>query len=127
MTTHGFPNLFMMYGPNTNNGSVIYQEESQARYISKVVSWMATEQLARVEVREDVETEYNEWLDKAFAKTLWVTGCNGVHDYYHDASGRIATQWPFRTREYRRRTRRPVRRHFLVRSRPSSPTPLRNH
>jgi cation diffusion facilitator CzcD-associated flavoprotein CzcO len=105
ITTTGFPNLFMLYGPNTNNGSILFMLECQADYIVAMLEHMDAEGLASVEVRSDVLEEYNEALQRDLdAVEVWQAGCHG---YYRVASGRIVTQWPHSMTEYRARTARP--------------------
>ena len=103
VTTAGFPNMFMLYGPNTNNGSIIYMLECQADYITRVLEWMVAGHLDWVDVRPDVEGCYNESLQRDL-DTISVWAAAGCHNYYRGASGRIETQWPHSMSEYRRRT-----------------------
>jgi cation diffusion facilitator CzcD-associated flavoprotein CzcO len=106
ITTAGFPNLFMLYGPNTNNGSILYMLESQADYVARVLEWMDAQGLGWVDVRPDVEVRSNEQLQRDLDGIgVWAAG--NCHNYYRGPSGRIVTQWPHRMSEYRRRTERP--------------------
>jgi cation diffusion facilitator CzcD-associated flavoprotein CzcO len=101
ITTTGFPNLFMLYGPNTNNGSIIYMIECQVDYIMKTLDAMDAKQLRWVDVKRDVMDEYNEALQhKLDDVEVWQAGCNG----YYRVGGRIVTQWPGSMSEYRSRT-----------------------
>ncbi|HEY7107781.1 MAG TPA: NAD(P)/FAD-dependent oxidoreductase [Acidimicrobiia bacterium] len=106
IVTAGFPNLFMLYGPNTNNGSIIYMLECQADYVVRVLEWMDAKELAWVDVRPDAESRYNEQLQRDL-DTIGVWAAGGCHNYYRGASGRIETQWPHSMSEYRRRTEVP--------------------
>ncbi len=102
ITTTGFPNLFMLYGPNTNNGSIIYMIECQVDYVMQVLEQMDERDLAWVDVRGDVMDEYNAALQDDLAGVeVWQAGCNG---YYRVPSGRIVTQWPHSMSEYHART-----------------------
>ena len=102
ITTNGFPNLFMLYGPNTNNGSLLTMLEHQVAYIEKFLDRMGRDGVRTVEVRAEVVREYNEALqDDLDRVAVWQAGCNG---YYRSASGRIVTQWPHDMTEYGRRT-----------------------
>jgi cyclohexanone monooxygenase len=104
ITTTGFPNLFMLYGPNTNNGSIIYMIECQVDYVMQMLRQMDERGLAWVDVRDDVMSDYNVALQKDLAGVdVWQAGCNG---YYRVPSGRIVTQWPHSMSEYHDRTRR---------------------
>jgi cation diffusion facilitator CzcD-associated flavoprotein CzcO len=106
IATAGFPNLFMLYGPNTNNGSIIYMLECQADYVVRVLEWMEAKDLSWVDVRPDIEARYNEQLQRDLDSIgVWAAG--GCHNYYRGASGRIETQWPHSMSEYRRRTEAP--------------------
>jgi cyclohexanone monooxygenase len=92
ITTAGFPNLFMLYGPNTNNGSILFMIERQADYIVRKIRLLRDERLAWIEVRGEAMAAYNAWLQAEMAKVeAWRTV--GSH-YYRAASGRIVTQWP---------------------------------
>ena len=88
----GFPNLFQLYGPNTNNGSIITMIEFQVDYVLSLVKRIADEGLASLDVRPEAMAEYNEALQKAIGKvTIWQTSCN---HYYASDTGRIVTQYP---------------------------------
>ena len=105
-TVAGFPNLFLMTGPNTGQGhtSMVYMIESQARYVVDALTRMRAGGLGSVEVRPEVQARYNAELDRRMARTVWVTG--GCHSWYLDAQGRNGTLWPGQTFTFRRRTRR---------------------
>lgn len=102
ITTAGFPNLFMLYGPNTNNGSIIYMIEAQVEYVVRHLRWMDEAGLGWIDVRPEVEAGYNDALQADMARVgPWSAG--NCHNYYW-AGGRIVTQWPHSMSEYRRRT-----------------------
>ena len=102
ITTTGFPNLFMLYGPNTNNGSIIYMIECQVDYVMRQLQRLEAEDLAWMDVRREVMDEYNEALQQDLAGVeVWQAGCSS---YYRVPSGRIVTQWPHGMSEYRNRT-----------------------
>jgi cation diffusion facilitator CzcD-associated flavoprotein CzcO len=104
ITTSGFPNLFMTYGPNTNNGSILFMIECQVSYIVRQLQRMEAEGLAWIDVRRDVQDRYNEQLQHDLDQVeVWQAGCS---NYYRGPSGRIVTQWPHTMSEYRARTRR---------------------
>ena len=104
MTVAGFPNLFVMYGPNTNlgSGSIIFQLESQMAYIADAV-----ERLRRtggvLSVRRQVQQSFDSEMQSRLSTSVWQTGC---HNWYIDEHGRNTNNWPGFTIEYRRRTRR---------------------
>jgi cation diffusion facilitator CzcD-associated flavoprotein CzcO len=96
----GFPNLFLMYGPNTNLGhnSIILMLESQIRWIVAAVRRGGT-----VEVRADAMRRYNDRLQQRLSHTIFAAGCSS---WYYTADGRNTQNWPGTTLEYRLRTRR---------------------
>ncbi len=100
--TPGFPNLFMLYGPNTNNGSILTMIESQSAHIVAQVARLCDERLAWVDVRPGVAAAYDEEVQRAIAGVaVWQADCGG---YYRSPSGRVVTQWPFSMTNYRERT-----------------------
>ena len=102
ITAAGFPNLFMLYGPNTNNGSIITMIEWQVDYALQQVQRIANEGLAWIDVRSEPMERYNEEVQQAIAGIrVWQADCNG---YYRSPSGRIVTQWPYSMSEFRERT-----------------------
>ncbi len=105
ITTAGFPNLFMLYGPNTNNGSILTMIESQVDYALRQIQRIASEDLAWIDVRPEPMERYNEEVQEAIARVeVWQADCNG---YYRSPSGRIVTQWPWSMTAFRERTEKP--------------------
>ncbi|NUP26838.1 MAG: NAD(P)/FAD-dependent oxidoreductase, partial [Nocardia sp.] len=104
MAVPEFPNLFMVYGPNTNLGvgSIIYMIESQSRYIRQAVELLAREPGHVLEVRGDTERAFNEALQKRLERTPW----NFCSSWYRNAAGKITNNWPGTVTRYRRRVRR---------------------
>lgn len=104
-TVAGFPNLFLLIGPNTGLGhnSMVYMIESQLAYILDCLRIMDRQRLQAVEVRPEAQKGFNDELQRRMRGTVWATGCAS---WYLDARGRNSTLWPGFTREYRRRTRR---------------------
>jgi cation diffusion facilitator CzcD-associated flavoprotein CzcO len=101
ITTSGFPNVFMLYGPNTNNGSIIYMIECQVHYVMAMLDAMDERDLAWVDVRRDVMDEYNEAIQRQLDEVeVWQTEVNG----YYRVGDRIVTQWPGSMSSYRERT-----------------------
>lgn len=93
ITTTGFPNLFMLYGPNTNQGSLIPMIESQARYAARLLAAMDDAGVDWVDVRREVMDAYNDELQAALdAVEVWKGGCS---HYYLSPSGRMVTQYPW--------------------------------
>lgn len=99
-----FPNLFMLYGPNTNvgSGSVIYMLESQARYIRQIIEYLHKRPGRAIAAREETEQRWDDWLQKRLVETPW----NFCSSWYRNASGRITNNWPGATLLYRWKTRR---------------------
>ena len=88
----GFPNLFMLYGPNTNAGSILEMLELQADYIVQRLGWLEDRGLASLEVRAEAMAAYNEVLQRDItAVAPWRTVGSR---YFRAPSGRIVTQWP---------------------------------
>ena len=101
----GFPNLFMLLGPNTGLGhsSMIYMIESQLAHVMDALRVMRDRGAKTVEVREDVADRFNEGVDRQLEGTVWNTGCAS---WYLDDTGRNATLWPDWTFRFRQRTAR---------------------
>jgi len=92
IATCGFPNLFMLYGPNTNNGSLLTMIEAQVDYVLQHVERISRENLAWVDVRPEPMERFNEAIQRAIGEVkVWQESCNG---YYRTPTGRIVTQWP---------------------------------
>jgi cation diffusion facilitator CzcD-associated flavoprotein CzcO len=104
-TVHGFPNLFLMYGPNTNLGhsSIVYMLESQATYVAEALRQMAERRLSSVEVTEQSQQQYNSWIHDSLAGTVWNSG--GCSSWYLDSEGRNPVMWPTYTFTFRNSTR----------------------
>lgn len=98
----GFPNFFMMYGPNTNLGhnSIVLMIEAQADYIVRSIKAVDDSNAKSIEVKAEVEQAYNEKLQSALSKTVW----SQVDSWYTDR-GRITNNWHGSTSKYRRKTR----------------------
>jgi cation diffusion facilitator CzcD-associated flavoprotein CzcO len=101
----GFPNFFMLYGPNTNLGgnSIIYMLEGQIGYVLGAIQALEAEHLAWLDVRPDVQDAFNSWVQSSSRKSVWESGC---HSWYTTASGRNTNNWPDHTFLYRYRVRR---------------------
>jgi cation diffusion facilitator CzcD-associated flavoprotein CzcO len=100
----GFPNFFMLYGPNTNLGgnSILYMLEGQIGYILGAIQALEAGRLAWIDVRPDVQEAFNTWVQAASRASVWETGC---HSWYTTASGRNTNNWPDHTFLYRYRVR----------------------
>ncbi len=104
--TAGFPNLFILTGPNTGLGhtSMIFMIESQLNYLIGALDAMQRHRLATLEVHAEAQDAYNERIQAVLAKSVWNTG--GCVSWYLDAHGRNTTIWPTFTFTFRRITRR---------------------
>lgn len=102
-TVSGFPNFFIMNGPNMTLGhsSMIYMIESQTRHVVNCLEAMKNKQLKRFEVKEDVLNAYNKDIQKKLEGTIWSTGCQS---WYKNANGKITALWPSYTFSFRRLT-----------------------
>lgn len=89
MMVPGFPNFFIMYGPNTNGGSILTNLELQASYIRSAVKWTHRRGRTSVEVRERAFRLWDDFVQRRLAGTAF----NYENNYYRSGSGRIATQW----------------------------------
>ncbi len=101
MTVPGFPNLFLMLGPNTglgHGGSTIFMSECQARYISACVVAMISERTGPFEVRRDVHDEYVARVDAEHAELIWTHP--GMTNWYRNAAGRVTALLPWRLVDY---------------------------
>lgn len=106
------PNLFLLYGPNTNlgSGSIIYMLETQARHITELVKLAADRPRHGIEVDPAVEQRFNDQLQGRLDRSVW-TLCSS---WYRTATGKIPTNWPGPTAAYRRRVNRPNLNDYIV-------------
>ncbi|MDD3765274.1 MAG: NAD(P)/FAD-dependent oxidoreductase [Nevskiales bacterium] len=104
MTVAGFPNLFILYGPNTNLGhsSIVYMLESQINYVMQGVERLRQGDIRWLDVKPGVQQRFNEKLQQRIKHTVWDQGCTS---WYQTADGRNTNNWPGFTFEYRARTR----------------------
>jgi cyclohexanone monooxygenase len=105
MTVPGFPNFFMLYGPNTNVGSnsVIFMLEAQAHYVVRALRYLRRHQKSYVAVRAKTMSEFIDKIDEWMEGTVWTTRCNS---YFRAPNGRVVTQWPRSARDFWSMTRR---------------------
>ena len=115
----GYPNFFMLMGPNSALGhnSIIFMIEAQVRYIVQCIDWLDNDRLAVVEVREDVQREFNARLQKRFSSSVWTGDGRGraapCTSWYRHESGKNHVLWPGFSASYWWAMRKPDRRHFL--------------
>ncbi len=103
-TITGFPNLFMLVGPNTGLGhtSMVVMIEAQIAYLLDCLRHMDTHGIGVIDVRPAAEEDYNEQLQQDMSGTVWTTG--GCASWYLDERGRNTTLWPSFTFRFRRQT-----------------------
>lgn len=89
----GYPNLFTLYGPNTNGvTSIIYILEAQAEFVRRILDTMVADDVRAVDIKRDVYDNYNAEIQRAMQGTVWLANCNS---YYRHANGKVVTQFPF--------------------------------
>lgn len=105
ITVAGFPNMFLLYGPNTNLGhsSIVYMLESQADHVLRLLDLAGSAGRRTIEVRPEVQESYAARMDRQLAHTVWNQG--GCSSWYIDSSGRNSLQWPTFTFRYREQVR----------------------
>lgn len=105
ITVPGFPNFFIVYGPNTNlahGGSAIFHSECQVRYIMLALRELLESGRDSMEVRQEPHDAYNARLDDVLAKMVW--SHPGVTNWYKNSKGRVALNSPWRLLDYRNLT-----------------------
>jgi cation diffusion facilitator CzcD-associated flavoprotein CzcO len=105
LTVPRFPNMFLLYGPNTNggSGSVIYVIESAMGHVIAALGELERADARRIELRRDRADAFDRELRAALAGTVWHDGCT---NWYVDENGNNPNQWPWLWTSYRRRTSR---------------------
>jgi hypothetical protein len=101
----GFPNLFILSGPNTGTGSTsqVYMIESQIRYAVRALEQMAAGGYATMDVRVSAQAASNRELDADMERTVWLRG--GCNSWYLDDQGRNGTLYPGFASTFRRSLR----------------------
>jgi len=96
----GFPNFFMLGGPNSfpGSGSFMYFMEVQMRYIRDLMTQMFAQGIRALDAREEVTREYNELVDRTHDETVWTHP--GMQTYYRNSRGRVVFVMPFLNVEY---------------------------
>jgi cation diffusion facilitator CzcD-associated flavoprotein CzcO len=105
ITVSGFPNLFLLMGPNTGLGhnSMIFMIEAQARYALQCIQALRAQDLRWLDVRPEVQAAFNEALQERLKQTVWQSG--GCRSWYQSETGYNAAIWPGYTFDYWLRTR----------------------
>jgi cation diffusion facilitator CzcD-associated flavoprotein CzcO len=106
LSVAGFPNFFMMYGPNTNLGhnSIIFMIECQANYIVRCVQALQKRGLRSLDLKPEVMRDFNESLHRELERTAWA---RVDHSWYKTDAGKITNNWSRTTLHYWWKTRRP--------------------
>ena len=111
----GFPNLFCIYGPNTNivvNGSIIYFAECATHYVVECLRLLASQGAAAMDCRPDAYESYAARMDEHNSQMAW--GISPVNSWYKSPSGRVAQNWPLPLIDYWRQTRTPDPADFVL-------------
>ena len=105
-TVSGFPNMFVLYGPNTNHGSgsVPYTLECQFDYIVDAVRRVREGGFRWIDLRPQTQAAWRREMEERSRRTVWMTG--GCHNWYVTEAGDNTNNWPGPWLEYRRRTKR---------------------
>ena len=105
LSVPGFPNMFLLYGPNTNggSGSVVNTLECGIGHVLAALREMESARRRRIEVRPEAAEDFDRELRAALAKTVWHSGCS---NWYVDENGNDPSNWPWTWSAYRRRTER---------------------
>ncbi|WP_433654466.1 flavin-containing monooxygenase [Nocardia sp. CA-128927] len=116
MTVAGFPNFFMIMGPNSGGGavSILFMIQAQARYIAQCLRLMQARGSTRLEVNDAVQRRFNHWLQTKLDRSVWVSG--GCHSWFLDHNGRNRQSWPGTGTSYWRATRQPEADAFVLSS-----------
>ena len=103
ISVSGFPNLFILYGPNTNlaHSSILFMLESQIRYVMQCVRTLQSPGLRYMDVKPDRQQAYDDTIQARLKNSVWEAGCTS---WYKTASGRNTNNWPGFTFSYRRMT-----------------------
>ncbi|MBC7723262.1 MAG: NAD(P)/FAD-dependent oxidoreductase [Burkholderiaceae bacterium] len=113
-TVAGFPNLYVLVGPNTALGhnSIVYIIEAQVDYVLQALRFQERVGAVSLEARADAQEQYNERIQRDLAGSVWTTG--GCSSYYLDDGGRNTTLWPHRAALFRKSVARFDPRHYLI-------------
>ena len=114
ITVPMFPNLFLLYGPNTNvgSGSILYMIESQVRHIATLIKAVAAHPGHAIDVRTESAQRYNTRLRRRLRRSVWALCAS----WYRTSSGEIPTNWPGPTLVYRLLTRKPHSGDYVLRN-----------
>ncbi|MEK9685370.1 MAG: NAD(P)/FAD-dependent oxidoreductase [Rhodospirillaceae bacterium] len=104
MAISGFPNFFIMYGPNTNlSGSIIHMLECQANYILQAITKLGDRRAVSLTVRKDRQDIFNATIQKRISESTMTA--NNCLSYFQTETGKVVTQWPGSTEDYTEATK----------------------
>jgi cation diffusion facilitator CzcD-associated flavoprotein CzcO len=111
LSVPGFPNYFIMTGPNTGLGhnSVVFMVETMVHYIMDALKKMEREGIQALDIRQDVHDAFNKDIQQHLHRTVWESGCKS---WYQTDDGRNTTLWPGFTVTYWLKTRSLKRRNY---------------
>lgn len=98
-----FPNMFMLFGPNTNSitNTIVFLLERQARYIRQALEYKESHQVRWLDVSPDTHRDFREWLQRKLDKTVFTDNCPG---WYTNSEGKVTAMWPASHLAYARAT-----------------------
>jgi cyclohexanone monooxygenase len=96
MMVPGFPNFFIMYGPNTNSVPLVHFYEAQANFAAALIARAARSGRRVIDVRRSAFVIYNDWIQAQLAKTVWAK----TNNYFRAGTGKVVSQWPFGATPY---------------------------
>ena len=108
ITVPDYPNLFCLYGPNTNlahGGSIVFQVECQMRYVSGCMVAMLERGIAAIDVRREVHDDYNARVDAEHEQLVWTHP--GMNSWFRNARGRVFSPMPWAMADYWEMTHEP--------------------
>ena len=113
LTVPGFPNLFLLYGPNTNLGhnSIIFMMEAQIAHVLGCLDELDRRGARRIEVRPEVARAFDRRTQERLRSSVFTQGCSS---WYKTPAGRVVNNWPGSATEYWRTVRRPETRDFSL-------------
>ena len=115
VTVTGFPNLFLLLGPNTGLGhnSVVFMIESQVQHVMSCLRLLARQGGSTIEVKASALRRFNDRIQRRLRRAVWSEG--GCTSWYLDADGVNRALWPGFSFEYWARTRRAHRTDYVIR------------
>lgn len=108
ITIPGYPNLFVLYGPNTNiviNASITFFSECEVRYVMGCIRMLLARNASVMNCRQAIHDAYNDYIDEGNEQMAWSTP--GISTWYKNAAGRVTQNWPFSMLEFWNQTKSP--------------------